>query len=356
MRLRLAFARIGGQPRKPPMRVLQYPAFDQLEMRDLDVTPPKPDEVRLKVAACGVCGSELESFKNRSPRRPPPLVMGHEFCGTVAETGADVKNWKKGARVVSNSLVPCGVCVRCTRGDTHLCAHRQIFGMHRPGAFAEYVNVPARCLIPWPENLPAEAASLAEPLANGIHIVNLTKHYPATTVLVIGAGPIGLFAQQALQVLRGSKVYVADLSPERLAVAKKLGAVGVINSREQDPAKAMQAVTNGEGADLVIDAVGASATKKTSLEALRPGGVTVWIGLHENTLTIDSYNVTLPEKQVLGTYAAKIEELAHALQLMASGQVDALSWVQRFPLEEGVTAFRRMLAAKGNDIKAVICP
>jgi threonine dehydrogenase-like Zn-dependent dehydrogenase len=102
--------------------------------------------------------------------------------------------------------------------------------------------------------------------------------------------------------------------------------------------------------------VGASVTKKTSLDALRPGGVTVWIGLHENTLTFDSYNVTLPEKQVLGTYAAKIEELAHALQLMASGQVDALSWVQRFPLEEGVTAFKRMLAAKGNDIKAVICP
>ena len=338
------------------MRVLNYPAFDQLEIRDQDVALPKPDEVRLKVAACGVCGSELESFKNHSPRRPPPLVMGHEFCGTVAELGADVTSVKKGARVVSNSLVPCGKCVRCTRGDTHLCAHRQIFGMHRPGAFAEYVNVPARCLIPWPENLPAEAASLAEPLANGIHIVNLTKNYPAATVLVIGAGPIGLFSQQALQVLRGSKVYVADLSPERLAVAKKLGAAGVINSREQDPAKVLQEMTGGEGADIVVDAVGASATKKTSLEALRPGGVTVWIGLHENTVTLDSYNVTLPEKQVLGTYAAKIEELAHALQLMASGQVDALSWVQRFPLEEGVTAFKRMLAAKGSDIKAVICP
>ena len=338
------------------MRVLHYPAFDQLEIRDLDVAAPRPDEVRLKVAACGICGSELETFKNHSPRRLPPLVMGHEFCGTVAELGADVTNVKKGARVVSNSLVPCGQCVRCTRGDTHLCATRQIFGMHRPGAFAEYVNVPARCLIPWPENLPAEAASLAEPMANGIHIVNLTKNYPAATVLVIGAGPIGLFAQQALQVLRVSKVYVADFIPERLVVAKKLGAAGVINSREQDPVKVLQELTGGEGADIVVDAVGASVTKKTSLDALRPGGVTVWIGLHENALTFDSYNVTLPEKQILGTYAAKIEELAHALQLMASGRVDALSWVQRFPLEEGVTAFRRMLAAKGNDIKAVICP
>lgn len=338
------------------MRVLNYPAFDQLEMRDLEVSAPSPDEVRVRVAACGVCGSELESFKNRSPRRPPPLVMGHEFCGTIAEAGAEVRDWKKGARVVSNSLVPCGRCVRCGRGDTHLCASRQIFGMHRPGAFAEFVNVPAHCLIPWPENLPAEAAALAEPLANGIHLVNLTRHLPAATVLVIGAGPIGLFAQQVLQVLRGSRVYVADLSPDRLVAAQKLGAAGIINSREQDIAKAMLAATGGEGADIVVDAVGASVTKMTSLDALRPGGVTVWIGLHENALTFDSYNVTLPEKQVLGTYAAKIEELRHALDLMSSGQVDALTWVKRFPLEEGVTAFRRMLAAQGNDIKAVICP
>jgi L-iditol 2-dehydrogenase len=338
------------------MRALHYPAFDQLEIRDVEVAPPRPDEVRLKVAACGICGSELESFKNRSPRRPPPLVMGHEFCGTIAEVGAEVRDWKPGARVVSNSLVPCGRCVRCRRGDTHLCADRQIFGMHRPGAFAEYVNVPARCLIPWPENLPAEAAALAEPMANGIHVVRVSRHLPAAVALVIGAGPIGLFCQQALQVLRGSRVYVADLSPERLAVAKKLGAVRVINPREEDVAKIMLAETGGEGADLTVDAVGGAITKKTSLEALRPGGASVWIGLHENTVTLDTYGITLPEKQVLGTYAATIEELQQALDLMSTGKVDALSWVQRFSLEDGVTAFQRMLAAKGSDIKAVVCP
>jgi L-iditol 2-dehydrogenase len=340
----------------PAMRALHYPAFDQLEIRDVDVVPPRPDEVRLKVAACGICGSELESFKNRSPRRPPPLVMGHEFCGTIAEVGAEVRDWQPGARVVSNSLVPCGKCVRCTRGDTHLCAERQIFGMHRPGAFAEYVNVPARCLIPWPENLPAESAALAEPMANGIHVVRVSRHLPAATALVIGAGPIGLFCQQALQVLRGSRVYVADLSPERLAVAKRLGAVRVINPREEDVAKVILAETGGEGADLTVDAVGGAITKKTSLEALRPGGASVWIGLHENTVTLDTYGITLPEKQVLGTYAATIEELKKALDLMAAGKIETLSWVQRFSLEDGVTAFRRMLAAKGADIKAVVCP
>ena len=326
------------------MRVLQYPAFDQLEIRDLDVTPPQPDEVRLKVAACGICGSELESFKNHSPRRPPPLVMGHEFCGTVAELGVDVRDVKKGARVVSNSLVPCGTCVRCRRGDTHLCATRQIFGMHRPGAFAEYVNVPARCLIPWPENLPAEAAALAEPLANGIHIVNLTKNYPAATVLVIGAGPIGLFTQQALQVLRGSKVYVADLSPERLVVAKKLGAAGVINSREQDPAKVMQELTAGEGADLVIDAVGASVTKKTSLDALRPGGVTVWIGLHEAESSLDINDAIRREIVCYGSFAYTHLDFAAALRALEQKRLWLNPpWTRVEPLERGAACFEELL-------------
>jgi len=338
------------------MRALHYPAFDDLEIRDVDFSTPGPDEVRLKVDACGICGSELESFKNHSPRRMPPLVMGHEFCGTITERGPDAGEWQIGARVVSHSIVHCGRCARCERGDTHLCAARQVFGMQRPGAFAEFVNVPARCLIPWPDNLPAESASLAEPLANGIHVTNLTRHLPAATVLVIGAGPIGLFCQQALQVLRGARVIVADLSAERLAVAKRLGAVRVINPREEDVAVIVASETDGEGADITVDAVGSAITKKASLDALRPGGGAVWIGLNENTLTLDSYAITLPEKLVFGSYAASLNELRHAIDLMAAGRIETLSWVQRFPLDEGVAAFRRMLAAKGNDIKAVLCP
>jgi L-iditol 2-dehydrogenase len=338
------------------MRTLYYPEFDRLEIRDVEPAPLLPDEVRIRVAACGICGSELESFKNRSPRRPPPLVMGHEYCGTIAELGGAVTGWAEGARVVGNSLVPCGRCVRCDRGDTHLCAKRQIFGMHRPGAFAEFVNVPARCLLKWPDSLPAESACLAEPLGNGVHVAGLTRHLPAQTALVIGAGPIGLFCQQALQALRGTRVWVADLSPERLAVARSLGAVQTVDPRAQNLAGTILAVTQGEGVDIVVDAVGAAQAKKASLEALRPGGVAVWIGLHENAVSLESYGITLPEKQVFGTYAAKIDELQAALDLMSSGKIDPTSWVRRFPLADGVTAFNRMLAAKGGDIKGVVCP
>ena len=338
------------------MKTLFYPEFDRLEIRDCPEPKPAEGEVLLQVAACGLCGSELETFHNRSPRRQPPLIMGHEFCGTVVETGRGVSRDLIGRAFVANSVVPCGKCVRCRRGDTHLCAQRQVFGMHRAGAFAERVAVPAGVLILWPEELPARAACLAEPLANGVHVVNLTSRFTAEKALVFGAGPIGLMAQQALQAMRGIEVMVCDLSPNRLEVARQLGAARVVCSRDADVVAEVKAWTEGEGADLVIDAAGAEATKKLSLAALRPGGATVWLGLHANGIQIDSYEITLPEKQVLGTYAAKQEELAYALLLMSERKVDVTSWTEVGPLEESVQLFYRMLKPGEGDLKAVIVP
>jgi threonine dehydrogenase-like Zn-dependent dehydrogenase len=339
------------------MRALLYPEFERVENAVLpEPNAPAPDEVTLRVAACGICGSELDGFRSRSPRRVPPLVMGHEFCGIVDAVGAEVTGWIKGARAISNSIVPCGKCVRCRRGDSHLCGARQVFGMNRPGALAERVNVPARCLIAWPENLSAEEACLAEPLANGIHVAHLVKDLPAGFALVIGAGPIGLFCQQALQVLRGSKVVVADLNAERLAVAKRLGAVRTLNPKTDDVAAIVREMTEGEGADVTVDAVGSGTTKRAALDATRPGGASVWIGLHENSVTLDTFGITLPEKRVFGTYAATMEELQLALQLMATGKIDARTWTTRLPLTEAEQAFNRALAAKGTDIKMIVCP
>ena len=201
------------------MNALYYPDWDTLTVTERPRPKAEADEVLLRVAACGICGSELETFKARSDRRRPPLVMGHEFCGTVEEIGATVRGFAVGDRVVSNAVVPCGACVRCRRGEANLCAQRQVFGMHRMGAFAEYVAVPARCLLAWPEGLPAEAACLAEPLANGIHVVELVRQRAPRLAVVIGAGPIGLMCQQAVQVLLGADVVVVDLEPEVIAHA-----------------------------------------------------------------------------------------------------------------------------------------
>lgn len=337
------------------MKALVYPSFDTLEIRDVPEPAPAPGEVVLEVAACGLCGSELETFKNRSPRRMPPLVMGHEFCGVVSAIGDGVDAALRGTRQVANAVVSCGRCLRCRRGDTHLCAERRIFGMHRPGAFAQRVAVPARALIPWPEGIPAAAACLAEPLANGVHIVNLTRHLPAENVLVIGAGPIGLMCQQAFRALRGSRIVTCDLSEGRLAVAARLGAA-TLCSKTADAREEILRRTEGEGADLVVDAAGSAATKQLSLACLRPGGAAVWIGLHADEMALRSYEVTLPEKQVLGTYGARQAELAEALALMRAGSVDVASWVESASLADAVPVFHRMLRPGEADFKAVFLP
>lgn len=337
------------------MKAFVYPDWERLEVAGWPLPQIAPDEVLLRVAACGICGSELETFKAKSERRRPPLVMGHEFCGTIEAVGREVRGFEAGQKVVSNSIVSCGECARCARGNSHLCAQREIFGMHRPGAFAEFVAVPSRCLLTWPEGVPASAACLAEPLANGVHMVNLSRALQPQTVLVIGAGPIGLMAGQAFAQMLGAQVFMADLSPARLAVAGRLGATP-INPKEEDVVAHVRAMTGGEGVDLVVDAVGAGLTKTQSLAAARAGGAAIWIGLHEDEMALRSYEVTLAEKQIFGTYAAKMDELQTALDLMKEGRVDVSSWVQVAPLEESVALFGRMLRGCGQDIKGVITP
>jgi len=336
------------------MRSLFYPAFDSLELRDVPMPKPAPGEVLLHVAACGICGSELESFKNHSPRRPPPLIMGHEFCGTATAAGDKAGESRIGRRFISNAVVACGDCASCRRGDTHLCVRRQIFGMHRPGAFGEFVGVPVGSLLPWPDELPAEAACMAEPLANGVHVTNLTRHLPIAKAVVFGAGPIGLMCQQALQAMRGIPVMVCDLSPGRLEVARNLGAARTVCSRDTDAKAAILEWTEGAGIDLTVDAVGTSQTKQLSLEALRPGGATVWIGLHTDRMQLDTYAVTLPERQIFGSYSATQDELACAIDLMMRRQVDVTSWTQLDPIESGVEAFHRVLKPRDEDLKAIL--
>lgn len=338
------------------MKVLLYPEYQRLELAEQSRPQPAEGEVLLRVASCGICGSELEAFKNRSPRRVPPLVMGHEFCGVVEEVGPGVRALAHGQRVISHSLFGCGLCVRCLRGDSHLCADRQLFGMNRAGAFAEYVTAPEKCLIPWPESLSVEAASLAEPLANGVHVVGLTRRLAPNSVVIIGAGPIGLMCQQAFQSLSSADTVVADFIPERLDAAGRLGTKHLINSRHEDFLAEVLNLTGGDGADVVVDAVGSGLSKQQSLAATRPGGATVWIGLHENTVSIDSHEITLRERSVHGSYAASLDELKVAADLLASGRVDGSSWIKTFPLVEGVEAFNRMLASRGDDIKAVLLP
>ncbi len=338
------------------MKSLNYPAFDHLEVVETSEPRPAAGEVIVDVSACGICGSELETFRSRSPRRTPPLVMGHEFCGIVSEVGEDVTTVNLGDKVVANAIVSCGSCRRCERGDTHLCGSRQIFGMHRPGAFAQQVAVPEAALTTWPDGLDSVSAAMSEPLGNGVHVVGLTRDVPAETVVVIGAGSIGLCVAQSFKAIRGSTVVSTDLKRERLEIARSVGIDYVVSGRDGDLVAEVKNLTDGEGADIVVDAVGSATTKRLSIECARPGGAVVWIGLHEDAVDIGSYSVTLPERSIRGTYGATMADIEEAIRLSATGAVDVHSWITKVALADGVSGFREMLDPDTTTIKTVLVP
>ena len=326
------------------MEALLYADWDTLKLTSLPIPEPREGEVRIRVEAAGICGSELEAVRKRSPRRTPPLVLGHEFTGIIDSRGPGVEGLALGQPVVANAVIACGGCDCCQRGDTHLCVNRQLFGMHRPGAFAEYVCAPAKVLIPRPTGVDPPLAALTEPLANGVHIARLLElgGLGFKRIAVFGAGPIGLLAIQVLKRRFGCDIAAIDLSVDRLEIARRVGANGVFRGD-----------LNEMDFDASLDAVGAASTKSASITCLRPGGTAIWIGLHENESPFNAYDLILPEKRLLGSYACTQKELAEALDLIASGDLD-LSWISEFPLAQAEMGFQRMLRPGPGDIKGVI--
>lgn len=335
------------------MRALFYPAWNTLEVADLEVPVPRHGEVLIRVSQCGICGSELETFRSRNPRRNPPLVMGHEFCGSVVELGPNASKWKMQDKVISHALVHCGECFFCSKGLTNLCESRQVFGMHRPGAFGQFVAVPEDVLFDWPESLDPDAAVLAEPLANGINALTLDPAQSKGRVVVIGAGPIGLMCVVAARVLENSKIVAADLLPERLEIAAMLGASATFNPKSEQPSEVLRRTWGESSADYVIDAVGSKSTKRLSLELTRPGGTVVWVGLHDDAFEMDTYQITLQQKRVLGSYSGSREHVRQAIRILAGGHVPT-KWMKKFPLQDGVQGFFQMLEGKSDNVKGIL--
>jgi L-iditol 2-dehydrogenase len=338
------------------MQALVYPEYGELEVRTVPEPTPAAGEVLVRVGACGICGSELGSFASRSPRRPPPLVMGHEFAGTVAALGEGVTGLREGDRVVVNSLVHCGQCDLCQRRATHLCRNRQVFGMQRPGAFAELVAAPANIIYPMPASMTAVQGALVEPLANGIHVVSLAAGNPLDSVVVIGAGPIGLMCMQAALQMGAKRVAVSEPHPIRREVAVALGAAAAWDPRGDGLGSEVARFTDGEGADLVIDAVGSAATKRDSICAGRPGGDIVWIGLHGDEVTFNSFDLILAERRLSGSYGAADADIRTAIQWFAEGRIQTEPWVETVPLSRGAEAFFAALRQEGDAVKVVLEP
>lgn len=339
------------------MRALYYPAWDRLEMRDLPAPVPKRGEVVVKVLAAGICGSELHGFKIHAPRRTPPLVLGHEFSGEILAVGEDVTGVRTGDRVAVNSTISCGTCEACVDGEPHVCPTAEVFGTKRPGAFAEQVAVPVSTLLPMPANVTPVQAALMEPLGNGVHAWSMIRRRFPESVVIFGAGAIGLFTLQVAQAGGAGRLAVVDVSPARLAVARQLGAERTVNARADDVLAALRDFTGGRGADVAIDAVGAASTRDLAVKAIRKGCECVWLGLHDDATTVGGLDIVLGEKAIYGSFAVRPRDLHAALALLGADRITLDPWVRTFPLAEGVDVFTQLVTSPPDDyIKAVLLP
>ena len=339
------------------MKTIYYPAWDQLEVRDLPKPSPKPGEVLLQVAAVGICGSELQGFVTHAARRTPPTILGHEFCGRVADVAPGVIGYHEGDWVGVSSVIACGQCEDCLDGNVNLCRTGEVFGMKRPGGFAEFCAVPVSTLLPLPGTVSPVQGSLLEPLGNAIHGLSLTSQRFPGTVAILGAGTIGLFALQVAKASGALRLIASDVSDARLDVASSLGAERVLNPRKQDIVAAVQQMTHGRGADVVIDAVGAAETRLAAVKMARRGGEVVWLGLHHDLTQIPGFDVVLGERKILGSFAVTHHDLRTAIGLFAQGKIALEPWVRTFPLTEGVQVFRQLITDPPKDyIKAVLLP
>lgn len=230
------------------MRALVYEGPREMVMRDIPIPEPGENEVLIKIHKAGICGSELSGYLGKNALRKPPLVMGHEFAGTIEKLGAGVNEFNIGDRVTANPLVSCGKCLDCQNGAANLCAQRVLIGAGRPGAFAEYTTVPAVNVYRVSDSVSMDNAALAEPFACAARIARLADLTPIDHLLIIGAGPIGLLTLRAAQLHGVRKIVVMDLNQDRLSIVRAMGGTAASSVEELDQLKP------GRGFDKAVDA------------------------------------------------------------------------------------------------------
>lgn len=321
-------------------------------------------DILVKVCACGICGSDLHTYKD-GLYTEPGQIMGHEFSGEVVQVGKGVLNIKNGDRITAIPLVGCRNCHMCARGLYYLCLSKfgRTIAYGLPGAFAEYVRVPDavlnRNVYGIPDRISYEEAALIEPLSTGLHAVRLAQPDIAETALILGAGPIGLCLLQVLRSAGPSTIIVSEISDKRLGMAKKLGADLVVNPKVEKLAELVTQIegidTASHGIDVVIDCVGKEATFKQGFDMVSPKGTLVLVGLYGNAVPVDLTFVVQNEVRVVGVFSYH-DEFRQSIRLIQTGKVDVKSLIShRFPLGDTKHAFDVQCDAE-ESLKVLIIP
>jgi len=341
------------------MKSLLLKEYLQLELADFPQPQPGPGEVLIRIAACGICGSDVHGYDGSSGRRIPPIVMGHEAAGVVAATGSDVTRFKPGDRVTFDSTVYCGECPFCRRGKVNLCDRREVIGVscgdyRRNGAFAEYIAIPERILYPLPESMSFPEAAMLEAVSVALHAVHVTGDVKGQTVLVLGAGMIGLLTMQAARALGAARIFIADIDATRLNLARSLGAEEAFHLSGDELTREILDQTDGSGADVVLEAVGRNETIATSIDCVRKGGTVTLIGNITPKVEIPLQKVVSRQIRLQGS-AASAGEYPESIDLVAGGKILVKPLISAVaPLEDGPQWFKRLYAHEPNLMKVVL--
>jgi len=343
------------------MKAIVYEGPGKLVVKEVPKPQVGPNDALIKVRAAGICGSDLEMARGNRPDVIPPRIPGHEVAGEVAKTGSQVTRFQAGDRVVVEPILSCGQCRNCRVGRHNICKELRFVGVHTDGAFAEFLVMPERRVYKIPEQFSYEEAAVLEPTAVGVHVVKRAKISPGDSVVILGAGPIALQIAQVARSAGADYIIMTDVLDYRLELARKLAADLVINSRKEDPLPYVNQVTDGEGADVIIEAVGLSKTILQTMDLVRVGGRILIAGLSVERFITEPptfwMRQLLKEVTIETSRSYAADDWAVAIKLATRGDVNCKALVtHKFPLDEALRAYEVADKKLENSVKVLFIP
>lgn len=347
------------------MRAARWHGRRDVRVERVPVPAPGPGEVLLKVAWCGICGTDVEEYRdgpvvipvdrpNPLTGQQAPVTLGHEFAGTVAEVGAGVEGLRAGDRVIPEICLACGRCHYCRRGEYALCLDWAAIGLHGDGGLAEYVRVPARQCLPLPDAIADDEAALVETTEVGVRALRKAAIHPGAAVAVVGDGAVGLIALQVARAAGAGTVVLLGHHERRLALGLELGATAALDTRDAGWHARLLGLTDGLGADAAIEGGGSAAAVNDAIRATRKGGRIVLLAVIGEPIPVVTWPLVEGERTMVGSVQHHLhEDLPEAIALVADGRVRVAPLVtRRVPLERVVED--GFAAPRGDDIKVLV--
>ena len=324
-----------------------------LNLEQVEIPVPGPDEVLVKVKKTAICGTDIHIWnwdEWSANTVPTPMVVGHEFCGEIVETGAAVKKFSIGERVSGEGHIICGTCRNCRAGRGHLCRNTSGVGVNRSGAFAEFLCLPEDNIVPIPEDITDEVASIFDPFGNAVHTA-LSFDLIGEDVLVTGAGPIGIMGALVAQRVGARKVVITDISEYRIQLAKDMGVKHVVNAEKQDLHDVMRSLGMNEGFDVGLEMSGAAPAMRDMIDKMNNGGKIALLGIAPTEFAVDWNKIIFKMLQVKGIYGREIFETWYKMIAMVQSGLDLSGLItHRITAEEFEIGFSHMLSGEAGKV------